>query len=562
MNTKYLVTIRLQDGSITRFRSVLASEAVELCDVEFYYHTLLGFGNWEASIRSLEVPESFTLSLIGGRGNEIPEHFPSYDHEIADEEGVARYYGLIDRVLEMENMRLECGLATVDRPPATETTYTAAKPTRSRYMCWIQEMLEKFRSTGSVEMDTAEVVDDDTLAWIFTPVLNDIRESRGSRIVLDMEIGKRWGMRLGTELYPDLVLRRRITTVDWTFQHPSSAKLVRAAIEWYVEAQLMGEWSCEGVSPWIMNADDDLLAVLTPFKSVGPRQSFAMHGGKPRKDNIHPLMHVLRQHEGTLFVSQLSLGPEEQGRCMSISKELLVRFIRCIFKMNGIATDIIDTCWGPVEDIINLWIRSKYGICIDARPPFAVWEPMWDLLVRYSPTTESFVMFLNTLDVYEPITAITMSVSQKTDIARLWVRAFVDREMIRDSEERVSAILFYAAVREWCLKYTPESILDNQFKAFVIGPIMTAMGHPCHKTKKGRMIKGLRFRNPPTPEAAAAVCAAAGAGGPAMAGAAAAVGVVPGPGPSVLSYMMEGVVSSDDKVVVQSAADEIDLGNV
>jgi hypothetical protein len=106
---KFLTTIQLRDGETYMMRSVLTTDPVDVKDVEFYYHSLLGFQTFNVSLQTREVPESFTLSLIGGQGADIPRHFPSHDHE-TQQSGLDKYYGLIDHVCQMERMRVACGI--------------------------------------------------------------------------------------------------------------------------------------------------------------------------------------------------------------------------------------------------------------------------------------------------------------------------------------------------------------------------------------------------------------------------------------------------------------------
>jgi hypothetical protein len=537
MATKYLVTIQLRDGDTTRFRSVLTTEKVDVRDVEYYYHTLMGFKTYELIVRNMEVPESFTLSLIGGHANEIPQHFPSHDHEIQGEEGIARYYGLIDRVLEMEKMRLECGLS--GQIGHQQQSAQSHRTNRSKYMTWIQEMLEKFKNTEATQSDVGEIEDNETLAWIFTPVLSDIRETRGSRVITNTGIGRQWSALIGTELYPDFVIRRRLSAVDWNFQHPSSVRLAKTAIEWYVDAQLMGEWEGDGVSPWIMNADEDLMAVLAPFRSVGPRQSFpSMGGDEPKKEKVHPLMHILRRLEGDVFVSQLSC----ECPLIALTQQMWEKFLRHIFRTYGIGTDVVDSCWGPVEELIHIWVRGKFGVRMDKPAVISAWQPLWDVLMttEQEQTPERFSILLMTLDVFDPITSITMSNTEKMEVSRVWLKIYVEKDMVREADAKVQATHFYSSARDWCLKYTPIRVMDNMFKPATMGPIMTMMGHPCHKTKKGRMLIGIRYKIPPQ-------------------------GLVPEPpapketGPSVLSYMMSE--EKPDGIQIH-AKDEIHLGTL
>lgn len=496
---KYLLTIELEEKENILVRSVLLNRKVELSEIEFYYHVLLGFANFTIRVREIEVPDSFTLSLIGSNGSEVPKHFPAHDHETT-QEGLVKYYELIDHVCKMEKMRAECGIL---QPSSTTSTSQPVPKISSRYTAWIQEVMEAFRK-ATVDEEEIVAEDNETIAWIFTPVLQEIRETRGSRIITDTDVGKQWVHQLGSELFPDLVVRRRLSTVDWRFQHPTSNILAKSAIEWYIQAQLVGEAPKSGISPWILRADEDLLAVFTPFKNLGPRQTFDLPPSEKgvKKEKIHPLLHILRRLEGDHILSLLSQPPteneESEIKILELTKDVWNRYLRHVFKMYGIGSDVMDSCWGPVEDLVNVWIRGSHGVRLDRGALFAPWQPLWELLIPTKPCLDRFMLFLRTLDVYDPILAITLTNSTKYELANDWIKLYVDMEMIVDEKGRISATQFYSDVREWCLRYTPLTVFDNALKATNIGPTMTKLGFPCHRTKQGRKLMGIRYRTPPT----------------------------------------------------------------
>jgi hypothetical protein len=531
-STKYLITFQIQDGDQFRLRSVLSSLHVEQSDAEFYYHELLGFQSYKVQVACREVPDSFTVGLLGATTNEIPVHFPAHDME-TDENGLKKYYTLLERVCEMETMRAEYGIATV-QPTKQEPVFVSEKPSApSKYMSWVEEVMAAFRST--METEPYNPLDQDiTFAWMYTPVLKEIRETRGSRVITNLEVGRTWATRLGTEVFPDLLISRRFSTADWKFQHPLSDVLAKQAVHWYLASQMLGESAMEGVSPWILQADEDLAAVLSPFKQVGPQQSFAasMSGSTDRekKDKPHPLTNILRKLEGDHILSALT-----HDGIIQLPQELWERYLRHVFKAFGVGTNIVETCWGPALDTIQVWMRGNQGVRTDRPALVASWQIWWEIMVQPAPTQERFAGFLYTLDGYDPIVSISFTSSKWYDLATEWIKLYVDTEMEYAEDSKIPALAFYNNVRQWCLKYVTLPTLDSAFKAMHIASVMSTLRYTCKKTKSGRMFLNLRYKHAQPP-----------------------VQAEPAAGPSVLSIMRDA--AETDFTVI--ARDEIHLGTL
>jgi hypothetical protein len=486
----FLATIEIEDGDVFLLRNVLTSERIQEAEVVYYYHTLLGFPTFRIKMQQREVPNTFTLSLLGSKGGEVPLHFPAHDYQ-TPEAGLAKYYQLIERVCAMAVAQEECGIQEPRKMDSEPTHTFHPSPQPSKYASWVEEVLASLRKHEEVEVLPEE---DMTIAWIFTPVLQDIRDTRGSRIITDPVVGKQWSSQLGTDLYPDLVVRRRLSTVDWNFQHETSNVLARAAIEWYIQAQLVGP-PTDGISPWIQRADEELGAVFEPFKRLGPRQAFEYQSGPQRKERVHPLMTLLRKLEGDHIVSVFSY-PDEEAVICQLSKPSWEKYLKHVFRMYGIGTETMESHWAPVNELVEMWIRGNHGVRMNQPALFTTWQHVWEVLLDHKPCPERFHLFLRTLDAHNPIVALGMGNTEKYELAAAWVKVYVETEMITDSTSKISATQFYANSREWCLKYTPLSVLDNAFKAPHIGPTMTTLGYPCQRTKRGRMLAGIRYRNP------------------------------------------------------------------
>ncbi len=500
---KLLVTFEIQDGTQFRIRSVLTHLHVTEDDATFYYHYLLGFQSYKIRIHSRPVPESFTVSLLGANASEMPQHFPAHDLE-TDEEGVKRYFVLMERVCEMERMRVEYGIAA--NPNATKSasetqtqtqTQTPTPSAAPKYKSWVEEVMKTLETTAEANPYSPED-QDQSFAWMITPVLREVRETRGCRIITDEEIGRKWAPWIGTDVYPDIAINRRFSIVDWKFKHPASEALARQAISWYLEAQMLGAPIHPGISQWILQAEEELVAVLTPFKSVGPLEQFpsATEAPKPKKkDKVHPTTEVLQRLEGEHIVSALT-----HDSVVTLTADVWERYIRHVFRAFGIGTNIVDSCWGPVQDTIQIWIRGSMGVRTDKPALAPAWQTWWDVLVVPNPTQERFICFLATLDLYDPILSLNLTTSNRYDTASGWIKAYIETEMEADTNYRVSAASLYNNIRNWCIKYVSIPTVDSAFKPTHIGPVLTTLGYICQRTRSGRMILGLRYKQVVTEE--------------------------------------------------------------
>lgn len=484
----YLTTFQIQEGTQYRLRSVLAIAPVLQEDAVFYYHILLGFQSLIIKVHTREVPDSFTMSLLGAKSCEIPEHFPTHDLE-TDEAGVGKYFTLMNRVCEMESMRVEYGIGATTQPIPDVSSVTGAKPERvTQFKSLVEDVMRTLETTAQTY--PYNLLDQDqTFAWILTPILKEVRDTRGSRVVTNDDVGKNWSYRLGTEVFPDIAVSRRFTTADWKFQHPSSDALARQAIQWYLEAQMLGDPIFSGVSPWILQADDELAAVLTPFKNVGPMSIFGTipMPSKTKKDKIHPTTSVLQRLEGDHILSALT-----NENIVQLTADMWERYMRHIFRAFSIGTSIVENCWGPVQDTIQIWIRGNMGVRGDRESLVAAWKSWWDILVVAQPTSERFELFLSTLDLHDPILSIHISNTRKYDIGAGWIKAFIETEMVSDNTYRIPAAQYYDQARTWCQQYIGLPAMENTFKPVHVGPVTQSLGFLCQKTKKGRAILGLR----------------------------------------------------------------------
>ncbi len=251
---------------------------------------------------------------------------------------------------------------------------------------------------------------------------------------------------------------------------------------------MLGTPVFSGVSPWILQADEELAAVLTPFKNVGPMSTFgAAPAPKYKKDKIHPTTAVLQRLEGDHVLSALT----NEG-IVQLTSDMWERYLRHIFRAFSVGTSVVESCWGPVQDTIQIWIRGSMGVRTDKAALVAAWQTWWEVLVVAQPTPQRFELFLSTLDLHDPILSLNISNARKYDIAAGWVKVYVETELEADTTCRIPAGKYYDNVRTWCQQYVNLPTMENAFRPTNVGPVTTALGYICQRTKKGRAILGLR----------------------------------------------------------------------
>lgn len=510
--SKQLLTIELHELDQYFIRSVIVNsdETVLDEDILFYYKTLLGFKDTHIQIKRRTIPTEFRLELIQGTANDVPQTFPAYDIQTT-EEGCRKYYELIDRICELETMRKDCGIVKkvqtsnvdpnsendVDEDTARSKSKNKDKDkdkdkTKSKFRKWVEDLLDAYKEASDEKI--AEIIDEKTtIAWVLTPILESARNTKGNRILLDSDVGNRWVHRLGTELYPDIVIGYRVTTVDWSLKHPDSNDLALKIVQWYFGAKSTGLSDYPGLSSWIQQAEEDLIQLFKPYRQLGMDRMFAAWteptGNTETAAKIHPLIHIIHKMEGEHVVcshtsSNIFILKESQWNI----------YLRRIFRELGYGTDTIDIYWPAVNDTIRVWVNGDYGIHTDNGPFIEKWNTIWNKTIGAKNTTEMFELFLATITICDPLESLTISTTEKNNIASQWIQLYIQAELIKDSTCCINSTDLHIRSREWCLQFLPENVMDHTLKPTSLGPIFASYGYKCQRTLKGRMIAGVRFK--------------------------------------------------------------------
>lgn len=492
MTSRTLVCLEIQTPTLVWNRAFISDLIPTQEDLDFYYNRLCGLAA-TITFRTESVPESFNETLLY-TGSRLPTQFPVHDLETSIEDTTkrAKYSLFLQQLCDMERSRSSLQVFQPAEASASKSSPTTSTPSKSRQ--WVQDLLRSLNTDDTVGEDEALVpsssaVETAPLGWILTPVVKEIRETRGSRILVDSDLGAKWDVLLGTDLYPDIVVSRRISTQTWAFQHATSDALVKATLNWYLAAQDAAV--TDGMSGWIFNADKEMNALFGTFKRIKVHESLiAKHapkmGGKPQQ-----VLQLLSTVEGRCLASSL-----DDAEIQPVPGDVFQKYMSYVFMAFQIPKDVYSDM-AAYTQTIQRWTRGSMGFRAEADPLVESWRDMWGLLMRNKTPSEDRVrMFLRTLDCWNTLEAGLLTLAQRKEVADEWVFAFIDNMIIPDKVGKIRSILLHEKVKEWCHKYLPTGLFASNFSPMAIGPLFTIRNYNCKKESGGRYMMGLKFKFP------------------------------------------------------------------
>lgn len=488
-NAKYLLAIELKDTDHVWNRCVLSSFIPTLDDLYYYYAQLCGFDNVSIDIHHEQIPEEFNESLLTTLNTE-PSNFPIHDlqTELKNDEKRTQYKQYIVQLCEMERTRAKLQVfAKKKDTESTDTNTFQNSRIDSEKRAWVKELLRSLNLDYDYE-DSHEIVsiDQDTcvpLGWIITPTVSKIRSTKGSRFLLDPSLGKKWESLLGTDLYPDFVVSRRISTAHWAFQDPISTTLLKTTLDWYLASQDASVNN--GLSDWIRDADSEINTLFASFRKIKVHEKFLNIGDSQNK--VFKILSILESRH---------LASSMEETVHPISSDLFLRYVNYVCLHSNIPKE---QYWGleTVRQILLRWERSKLGFKPDVNPFIDSWSETWRLVMQGAPTTDKVTFFLQTLDVWDPLESILISNTQRIKIAKEWISIFLQTQIIKDSTASIRSAIVHETITKWCYRFLPEKLFVTNITPSAIGPILTKHGYITTKLKGGRWTAGFVFRDTP-----------------------------------------------------------------
>jgi len=490
---RHLLSIEIEYGTNVWNRTLLYDSIPTVDELKEYYCLLCGLTDAKITIKSERVSASFNEGLLHN-GEIAPTIFPFRDLESKtdDTEKRLHYKKYIRQLCDMEVSRAK--LETYKQTEGADDTATEEQDVIKRTKAsiirtreWVKDLLRSLNPDEDDESLVAIVIDENIpLGWVFTPVVNDMRENVGSRVITNTELGKKWEGLLGTDLYPDLVVSRRITPANWLFQHVASEAVVKATLEWYIVSQ--NSKAKDGISEWIVRADSDLNTLFKPFKQIRIHEKYLTESSEMAA-NKHEIFKILGAFESKCIASSLT-----DSTISPISLEVFQHYMKYLFRGYGHAYET----YKGMESVSRLfvrWTRGSYGFRAGVDPLLDTWKDLWHIIMRGNPSAERVQLFLVTLDCWDPILLQSIPEGARSDIAKKWMHVYFDNELIVETKHIIRSVFLYEQMRQWCFKFIPEAMFDKKFNPTQIAPLLNLRGHASSKRNSGRFTLSLRFRD-------------------------------------------------------------------
>jgi len=484
---KYLLSIEIIGEKIWN-RSILVQYLPEEDDVNFYYKQLCGFSDATINISYEVVPEEFNEALLMNM-NDAPFQFPVSDLETLPGECEKReqFKQYVKQLCEMERTRAKLQVFVNEvKIQEEEEEEESEKRARSSQKAWVRDILRSLNEDQDYE-DAIEVRNEThesvvPLAWILTPTVEKTRLELGSRFITDPILGKKWDSLVGTDVFPDFVISRRISTANWAFQHEASVKFLSSMLEWYIISQdssVVG-----GISNWILNADREINVLLGAIRKIKINER---HLKIESHNQVFKILSIIESQNLASSIENKTIYP--------VSANMFMKYMNYVFLALQIPKEQF---WGleSVRVIIQRWERSMYGFKHTIDPYVEGWKESWKLVTGHEVTRENLTLFLNTLEAWDPIESLMLTYPQRVEIAKEWVKVYMDTQLIKDENSVVRSPILQERTAKWCLKFLPESFAKT-ITPMLIGPMFTKHGYTTKKDQNGRWTRGIQFKDEP-----------------------------------------------------------------
>lgn len=425
----------LEDGMIA-IRSILYPD---IDTVYEYYKTIIGVK--EVVIEAIPVPPSFHAELIGANGDPTIT-YPAYDIALQKKE-VASYRMLIQKTIETEKRRVTLGVKH-----SLRTTLSIEDTHLSEHQ---RQLFESLNTVASVlETVATGGKAPDIVGWILSPKHDATQYRHGVKLLTDITVGMKWDSLIGTYEFPDFIISRRITSAAWTFQHPSTTKMLASIIEWWATAHMRSK------DNWIHSSEKELDELLNVFRTKG----------------VPTVFHSERMD--TVRLALLDIEETVMGNSEIYSSHTLFRFSkpeswrlwidRCL-RSKGV---MLDSNVEFIQKMIQRWIRDGWGIRKEFLPYPAVNSRIreaWEALLQSRPLDEEcMLMWIRLLNINDPVYTIRVNHEEKQKILEDWIPVAAFKLKSSNPLFRTKLAPIYAWIRAWLVKYIPEAM----FKTFMM----------------------------------------------------------------------------------------------
>ena len=433
--------------------------------VEDYYNTLVGVK--EITVEVVSVPLTFQIELVGPVGDPALT-FPAYDIALPTT-SVPAYRALVQRAIEDEHERIRLGVRTA-AAAATEVAPSLSKERQQLFAILHQtaSALESVELGGNVPT---------IVAWMLSPCHIPTRHRHGIKFITDPVMGSKWDALVGTAIFPDFIISRRITSASWTFQHVATTKMLTAMVEWWATAHVRTE------DLWIHSAETELDALLELFRTKGVPTVY-------HAERMDPVRTTLLEIEETV------LGNSEvyaRGDLVQFSTAIAWRaWIDRMLRSKGV---LLESNVDVIQCAIQRWMRDGWGLrkeCLPAPSASSLLREAWTALAAIRPPDEECVQrWIRLVNINDPMYTIHVRQEQKQQIVDDWVPVALSFLKAAHPLIRAKSMATYAWVQRWILKFVPVAL----FKQFMIPkrifPSITAAGYVMIHSTGGYCFVGL-----------------------------------------------------------------------
>jgi len=489
---KQLVCIDIVAGRTLYSRTIYTDYIPTPEDLNFYYKELCCLSDAVITSTVIDVPPDFNQALVAF-SEAIPTRFPNYDitASFEDVDKITKYHDYIKQLSDMEKSRallqvhIQTAATLPGGVPIAESSSIKKRPVLKRH-AWVKEILASLESEEVVNDELTVVELDDLIphAWILTPVLGSVRGEKGSRILVDPIKGKHWECLLGSSLFPDFVVSRRISTQNWLFQHESADALLKATLNFYIASQdtrIIG-----GLSGWIPVAEKEFALLMNTFKKIKVNERVLLSSSDP--SHVYNILNSIELRCLASKTTHADIHP--------LSFHIFQKYFNYVAKALNIPPEKYQHIEG-VGLILRRWERSELGFRGDVDPIVPAWSKMWGLIMAGAPSIERVALFLATLDAWNPMDGTLLTKEQCETIVEQWIPIFIGTETVREEGKFEIALVLYEETRRWCLQYLPAALFDKILKSDkMIRNCYVKAGFNIGKPYKLQTVTGLRLRNP------------------------------------------------------------------
>jgi hypothetical protein len=401
-----------------------------------YYATIVGVKHIE--IESIAVPATFQATLIGPVGD--PElTYPAYDIAVL-KTNVPSYNTLIQHAITGERLRVNLSSTS----PVLSVEYGTLSEKK-------QQLFESLHHVASVlESYAVDGKAPDIVAWILSPQHHSTRDANGIKFITDPVIGSKWDSLLGTSLFPDFLISRRISSASWTFQHPTTTAMLRSIVEWWAAAHMRSN------QYWIHSSEIELDSLLNIFRSRGIPTEYHSEKMDAIKTAMLEIEETVLGHPD--IYSSTDLIPLQTADQWRLWVDRMFRYKRVL----------LDSNVEFVQAMITRWMRDGWGLrkeCLPSPPAAPQFKEAWESLVRLrSVHIDSIMIWVRLLNINDPIYTIRVRHEPKQQILDDWIPVAIQYLKASHPLIRGKSNSVYAWIRTWMLRYVPEAL----FKTFML----------------------------------------------------------------------------------------------